>query len=64
MDKSNLNAPVAWIAALERSVSEIAAGQTVALEPVLDELQDSAYRLEERLISRKRVALKKPARQD
>ena len=41
-------APAAWTEALDRSAAEIAAGQTVPLAPVLDELRARADRLEAR----------------
>ena len=39
-------APARWLESLERSKAQIAAGQTVPLLPVLDQLQATAERLE------------------
>lgn len=39
-------APAEWIESLERSKAQIAAGQTVPLMPLLEQLRASAERLE------------------
>jgi len=59
MVKHVKSTPLCWIEALDRSAAEVAAGQTVPIEPVLDELRASAERLEARLAatpSRKKSA--------
>lgn len=40
--------PQGWVESLERAKAEIAAGQTVPMEPVLEKLRASAERLEHR----------------
>jgi len=39
-------APAGWLESLERSEAQIAAGQTVPLEPVLDLMRASIARME------------------
>jgi hypothetical protein len=39
-------APAAWLEAMRRSAEELAAGKTVPLGPVLDDLRASADQLE------------------
>jgi len=43
---SSEDAPAAWLETLERSEAQIAAGQTVPLEPVLDIMRASIARME------------------
>lgn len=38
--------PAGWIESLQRSKAQIAAGETVPLLPLLDELREAAERLE------------------
>jgi hypothetical protein len=53
MDKPMDRAPpAAWMESLDRSDAEIAAGLTVPLAEILDELRASAERLEARLRER------------
>ncbi len=47
MDDANKPAPAGWIEALAISEAELAAGLTVPMETVLQELDDSIRRLEE-----------------
>jgi hypothetical protein len=47
-DVENLPPPPGWTESLNRAKAEIAAGQTVAMEPLLERLRASAERLEHR----------------
>ena len=42
-------APAGWLDALDESDAQLAAGQTVLLEPLLDELRQAAAQLEAKL---------------
>jgi hypothetical protein len=44
--KPAAGAPAGWVKALDRSDAQIAAGQTIPLEPMLDELRASIARME------------------
>jgi hypothetical protein len=48
MDEFTLPVPAGWIDSLERSKAQIEAGETVPLEPFLDELRDSIARMKKR----------------
>lgn len=51
-DNTTRAAPATWIKALDESDAQIAAGQTVPLEPLLNELRHAAAQLEQRLATR------------
>lgn len=44
--------PAGWLEAMDESDAQLAAGQTVPLEPLLDELRRSAEQLEAKLAGR------------
>ena len=44
--------PAGWLEAMDESDAQLAAGQTVPLEPLLDELRQAAARLEAKLAAR------------
>ena len=48
--------PAGWLEAMDESDAQLAAGQTVLLEPLLDELRRSAEQLEAKLAGRPRYA--------
>jgi len=48
MDEFTRPVPAGWIDSLERSKTQIKAGETVPLEPFLDELRDSIARMKKR----------------
>lgn len=48
-DTTSLSVPAGWIDAMDESDAQLAAGQTVPLEPLLDELRQAAAQLEAKL---------------
>ena len=45
-------APAGWLEAMNESDAQLAAGQTVPLEPLLDELRQAAAQVEAKLAAR------------
>lgn len=51
-DSTTRPIPAGWLEAMDESDAQLAAGQTVPLEPLLDELRQAAAQLEAKLAAR------------
>lgn len=51
-DTTSSPVPAEWLDAMAESDAQLAAGQTVPLEPLLDELRRTAEQLEAKLVGR------------
>ena len=51
-DTTSRPIPAGWLEAMDESDAQLAAGQTVPLEPLLDELRQAAAQLEAKLAAR------------
>ena len=53
-DLQDVTIPQSWLDALERSEAQLAAGQTVPAEPIMQRLRDSIAELERKAADRPR----------